>query len=442
MGLTTGRRGAAAIAIASVAVLLVSACGDDSGSETGSGTKSDEKIELTVDVFGDQGFGYEELYKQYQTDHPNITIKERGKGLGGGDYSTKLTQWMTSGAGAGDVVAIEEGQITQLRAQPANFVNLADHGAESLKGDYLPWKWDQGLSADKKTIIGLGTDVGGMAICYRTDLFQAAGLPTDREAVGALWKDWDAYIATGKQYASRAKGSKFVDAATNLYNTILMQKAGAGTGHTYFDESNKMVLDSNPDVKAAWDTTTAAVKAGLSANLKSFSPEWTTGFKQAQFATIGCPGWMTGVIKGQAGDEASGKWDVAKAPGGGGNWGGSFLAVPKQGKHPKEAAELAKFLTNTAAQVEAFKKLGNLPSSTKALADPAVTEFKNPYFNNAPTGQIFGAGATALKPVFLGAKNQAVRDEVENALRTVEQGSKTPEAAWQDAVKNGTSAGK
>ncbi len=33
-------------------------------------------------------------------------------------------------------------------------------------------------------------------------------------------------------------------------------------------------------------------------------------------------------------------------PGGGGNWGGSFLAVPKQSKHPKEAAELVEFLTS------------------------------------------------------------------------------------------------
>jgi len=184
------------------------------------------------------------------------------------------------------------------------------------------------------------------------------------------------------------------------------------------------------------------INAGLSANLRSFSDAWNTGFKQAQFATIGCPAWMTGVINGQAGPEASGKWDIAKPPATGGNWGGSFLAVPKQSKHAKEAAELAKFLTGTAGQVEAFKKLGNLPSNPAALEDPAVKEAKNDYFSGAPTGQIFGASATSLKPVYLGSKNQAVRDEVENALRSIEQKQATPDQAWSTAVKNGNSAGK
>jgi cellobiose transport system substrate-binding protein len=151
---------------------------------------------------------------------------------------------------------------------------------------------------------------------------------------------------------------------------------------------------------------------------------------------------MTGVIKAQAGDAAAGKWDVARAPGNGGNWGGSFLAVPAQSKHPKEAVELAKFLTGAEGQIEAFNKLGNLPSNPRALQDPAILGFKNEYFNNAPTGEILGAGATLLKPVYMGPKTQQIRDEVDNALRSIEQKQRTPEQAWQDAVKTGTNAAK
>ena len=135
---------------------------------------------------------------------------------------------------------------------------------------------------------------------------------------------------------------------------------------------------------------------------------------------------MTGVIEGNAGEAAKGKWDIATVPGDGGNWGGSFLAVPKQSKHQEEAVELAKFLTSPEAQIEAFKAVGNLPSSPQALDDPAVTGQKNEYFSNAPTGEIFGAGAKELKPIYLGPKNQAVRDAVENALRSVEQSSARP----------------
>ena len=58
-------------------------------------------------------------------------------------------------------------------------------------------------------------------------------------------------------------------------------------------------------------------------------------------------------------------------PGGGGNWGGSWLAVPAQSKYPKEAAKLAEFLTNAKSQVAAFKLKGPLPTNLEALKNPA-----------------------------------------------------------------------
>ena len=130
MSVPIRRRRFAAIALASVVVLgTTAACGDDSDSgDSGSG---DGPITLVVDVFGDQGFGYEELYKQYEAEHTNVKIQERGKGLGLGDYNTRLTQQITAGSGAGDVVALEEGTIVQFYAQADKFVNLADHGAKA-----------------------------------------------------------------------------------------------------------------------------------------------------------------------------------------------------------------------------------------------------------------------------------------------------------------------
>jgi cellobiose transport system substrate-binding protein len=436
MTVTPRRRRYAAIALASVAVFAATACGDDSANSA----DPNKPVTLVVDVFGDQGFGYEDLYTQYQQQHPNIKIQERGKGLGLGDYNTRLTQQVTAGSGAGDIVALEEGTIVQFYAQADKFVDLRDHGANDLKDNFLPWKWQQGSTPDGK-VLGLGTDVGSMAICYRTDLFKAAKLPTNRDEVGALWPTWDAFIEQGQKFAATDKKHKFVDSATNFFNVVLSQVAGAGSGYTYYDKSNKLVLDSNPDIKTAFDLTTKMTAAGLSNNLQSFSNEWNAGFKNGTFATIACPAWMTGTIKGEAGDAGAGKWDIAKAPGNGGNWGGSFLAVPKASKHQKEAAELAKFLTSSQGQTVAFKKLGNLPSSPQALTDPSVLAATNDYFSAAPIGKIFAAGATDLKPVHLGPKNQAVRTAVENALRANEQGQGA-DAAWQDALKNGAAAGK
>ena len=94
-----------------------------------------------------------------------------------------------------------------------------------------------------------------------------------------------------------------------------------------------------------------------------------------------------GLHPGPGARTRAGDWDIASVPGGGGSWGGSFLAVPKQSKNPELAAELVKFLTSPASEAYVFKQTGNLPSEPAALLVAAVQNFKNPFFSNAPVGQ-------------------------------------------------------
>lgn len=432
-------RRTATLGLGLAAVLVVAtACGGDDGDAGGSG--EGDQITLTVNVFGN--FGYEDLYKEFQASHPNIKIVERGTGSDLSNYTPALTRNLAAGSGAGDVVALEEGIMIQFKEQAQNFVDLGEYGGNDDRGNFLPWKFEGGQASDGKKLIGLGTDVGSMGMCYRRDLFQKAGLPVDREAVAKLWPDWASYVNAGNQFKSKNTGAKWFDAASNTYNTILVQTAGKSPGYTYFDRDNNLVVESNPAIKQAYDQMLGMIGQDLSAGYKSFSDQWNAGFKQGTFATIACPAWMLGYIQGQAGEGNKGKWDVTAAPGGGGNWGGSWLGVPRQSKHPKEAAELVRFLTSPKSQIGAFKKVNNLPSSPIALDDPATKAFKNAYFNDAPVGEIFGAGAKELQPVYFGPRNQAVRDAVENTLLAVQQGKLKPEEAWARAVRDAKQAAK
>jgi cellobiose transport system substrate-binding protein len=404
-----------------LAAVVAAAC--SSGGGGSAGDNANEKVRLTIATFGD--FGYRPLYQKYMREHPNITIVEHVA-----EYNTHhqtLQTRLAAGTGADDIVAIDEGFIVQFKSQPDKFVNLLDMGASNLKDRWLPWKWTQSL-ADDKTQIGLGTDVGGLAMCYRRDLFQRAGLPTERQQVSALWPDWQSYINVGRQFEGRNTGSHWFDASTQIYNAMLAQSPQG-----YYNSDNTLIIDSNAAIKQAWDTTVQAVKAGESAKLTSFSPQWNTGFKQGSFATLTCPAWMMGYIQDQA-PNTSGKWDIASIPGGGGNWGGSFLAIPKQSRHQQEAYDLAAWLTSPEQELAIFKSTGNLPSQPKVLDDPAVQALTKPFFSGAPVGQIFAAAAKSLQPQFLGSKNGPVRQAVENALRRVEQGKQSSEAAWAQAV--------
>jgi len=94
-------------------------------------------------------------------------------------------------------------------------VDLTAHGAAQLQSRWPAWKWEAGVGSGGQ-IVGLGTDVGGMAMCYRRDLFARAGLPTERDEVAKLWPTWEAYISTGTQFRSRM-GDKvaFTDGMTS-----------------------------------------------------------------------------------------------------------------------------------------------------------------------------------------------------------------------------------
>ncbi len=423
---TKSRRIAAFLGLVMVATPALAACGDDD-----EGGASGEDVTLRVNVFGN--FGYEDLYKEFEADHPGVTIVESAEGDLGA-YNTQLTQKIAAGSGAGDVVAIEEGQVINFLQSADKFVNFQDHGSEENKDQWLDWKYSQGTTADGSHTIGLGTDVGGLAMCYRRDLFEKAGLPTDREEVAALWPTWDDFIATGEEFQDGIDddGVFFVDSATNTYNSILMQSGDT----TYFDREDNLVIEDNPAVKEAWDKALDMVDAGITAKLKSFSNEWNAGFKNGTFATIACPAWMTGYITEQSGDANAGKWDIATVPGGGGNWGGSFLAVPTASDNQDLAIELVQFLTSADGQMGAFEAVGNLPSNPTLYDTPELKNAENEYFNNAPIGQLFVAGARDLTPVYLGAKNQPVRDAVENAMRSVENGQVEPDDGWQTAVSD------
>jgi cellobiose transport system substrate-binding protein len=381
---------------------------------------------LTISLFGD--FGYHDLYKQYEASHPGVTIKESIQ-----DYAvhhSNLAKHLATGAGAADVEAIEVGFIAQFAAQPQQFLNLRQYGAGDLKSRWLPWKWQQGL-APNGSVVGLGTDVGSLAICYRRDIFQRAGLPTNRAAVSKLWPTWQAFVATGKRFQAKApKGVSFFDSGSNVYNAIVGQATPA-----YYDRSGKVIAATNPKVKAAWNLTMQGIANGESAGFAAFSNDWNTGYKKGTFATVTCPAWMMGYIQGQA-PNTKGKWDIADVPGTGGNWGGSYLAVPKQSKNQAAAADLVKFLTSPAAEAFVFKQTGNLPSQPALLKSASVAGFKNPFFSGAPVGKIFAGSALRLQPQILGPHQGDIQTAASNAIQRVEQRKQSPAKSWAQFLKD------
>ncbi|MFI6096177.1 extracellular solute-binding protein [Lentzea sp. NPDC051213] len=414
--------------VASAAALT--ACGSGGASNQ----TADGKTELTVATFNE--FGYEDLFTEYEAAHSDIKITQRKTGQGAPHHQNLFTK-LGAGSGLADVEAVEEGYLSQVMDKAGQFNDLKEIGP-GVDGRWLSWKTAAATSKDGK-LIGYGTDIGPLAMCYRKDLLEKAGLPSDPAAVKSLFASWDSYFATGDQFVAKVPGVAWFDSAAQIFNAMHNQHEVG-----YFDKSDTLVVESNKAILGDWNAVTAAVAKGQSAKLVAWSNEWNTGFKLGTFATKTCPSWMLGVIEAQAGPENKGKWAVTEAfPNGGGNWGGSYLTVPKQGKNAKKAAELAAWLTAPEQQIKAFKAKGTFPSQVKALEDPALLDSANAYFGDVKAGALFAAQAKKVAAAqYKGPKDGQIQENVFSpALQSVEQG-KAPDEAWKTAVEGAQKAAK
>ena len=436
MRTSSSRRGhrtaIAAVAVLATGTALLTGCGGGSDGDA----SGDGKITLRIGTFG--SFGYDnktgaKLYAEYEKTHPNIKIEESNV-ADGQKYWDTLKLRLSRNSGLADIQALEVGYIAEATgpAMGDKWVDLGKTGGADL-GAFLDWKVKQATTG-KGSVIGLGTDIGPMAICYNKDLFAKAKLPTDRTEVAKLWAgDWAKFLEAGKTYQKSAPaGTSFHDSASGLFNAVVSSQP-----LQYANAQGELDYENSPGVKKAWETAVSAAQSGLTAKLRQFDEKgtWNAAFKNSKFATVACPSWMTGIIKDQAGAGNQGKWDIA-APPVAGNWGGAFLAVPKAGKHTKEAAELAAWLTAPAQHAKVFGVNGNIPSSKDTLTSSVVQDAKLPYFGDTPVGKIYSEAAAGITPAPISRWDGQVKTFItDNGVLDIEQRGTAPDKAWQNVKK-------
>jgi cellobiose transport system substrate-binding protein len=410
------------IVLAAALVLTAAACGGGGGSSAQ--PSGDGK---TFEFWSFSGINQKKSVEDYKKINPAVQVKLTEVGT-----STETAQALTTALAGGkvpDLVLIQGDDMPKFIQQPQNFQDLRQYGADKTKGDYLDWVISQS-TAKGGEIIGIPTDVGGMAVAYRTDLFKEAGLPTDRDEVGKLWPTWDAFIETGKKYTA-ATGKAFVD---NVATSVFYQAVNQGP-QKYYDASGNVVYATSPQVKTAFDLAIKATQAGISAKQSSFEEGWSAAMGKGDYAVISSPSWLLEQIRNNA-PGTKGKWDVATIPGGSGNWGGSYLAIPKGAANPKAAWEYISKMQSPQGQLDHFISTGALPTTPSVYQDPKLLDRKDPFFTDAPVGKIYTDSLLGLKPFLIGPDSAAIGQEFLDAITNVEQGKGDPAKAWDAALAN------
>jgi cellobiose transport system substrate-binding protein len=419
-------KSAGAVAFAAVSALALAACGGGGGGASEEAGEDNKPDKLTVAAWMDFP---QDLLDSFEEETGIEVVVNRFPD--GASAQTVLRNGLSSdGAGLSDVHLVELDWWAEMMAVPEDWAELPE-----VPDRWVDWKVAQG-SVDG-TITGYGTDIGPLAIAFNQDMLAGTGLATDPESFGELIggddATWQTFLDAGRQYVATSD-TYFVDSLTNAFQAAINLLPAA-----FEDPESGLPYDlaENTEVKDLFAMFADAAEDDVSAGIAIGHADWGAGFQNQQWASVVTPAWMTGIIAENA-DGVDG-WRIASTfPEGGGNWGGSFFAVPSTGPNTAWAIELADYLTTPDAAIDWFEETGQFPSQLEAMSAPEIAEAENPFFGDQRVGQIYGdlaaAAGDAAAGGYRGENFAGIQTLVTDGIRLVESDSATAEQAWESVV--------
>lgn len=394
-------------------------------------------VTLRLAVYGDSGYQRTGLLRAYERLHPGtrIVVDDTASQA---SYSTGLLRSLAAGGSLDDLVAIPFATMPQVIARyadrlvPLDTLGSADGAVTTFQDTEAPWIWRAATLSGHD--YGIGAEAGPLALCYRPALLKEAGLPSTTTRLTRAWSTWRGYLASGRLFASRIpRGPAFMDSVTSLYNAMVSQAPTQ-----YYTPHGQLAIRASRAVRQAWLSAVGAAADHLSARLVPLTRAWNTAVFRWSFATAICPAWMLSLIANVSGARGSGGWAVIPVPGGGGDSGGFYLAVPRGSAHQQDAYQLALYLTGPQAG-PVLTQAGVFPARTPAIT--AAVNVTNPYFSDARVGLIYGQAADRAPDAPVGPATQAIGAYVDAALTAVQLGMPATKA-WARALRQAAAAAR
>lgn len=339
------------------------------------------------------------------------------------DHHKKLTNNLATGSGAGDIVLVDVGFLGAF-INAGGFVDLDTLGADKLKDSFAAYSLAQGKGADGKQY-ALPIDIGPGVLYYRRDLVEDLGYKIED-----ISKNWDTFINYGVEVKNK-KGVALLANAADIANLVVNATVKEGEG-LYFDKDGKSLLTSERFVKAL--TLARKVRElGLDRNVTSFTNEWYELLREGKAATQLSGAWLLGHLKNWIAPKSSGLWAVANLPDGiYGSWGGSFLAIPKQAKNPKESWRVIEYLVTPELQLKGLANIAAFPANTKTYEDKLFAEPVD-YLKGQKARLLFAEVAKKIRAVKPAKGDQIAFTIYKNALEEVVTQGKDVKATLEQA---------
>ncbi len=336
----------------------------------------------------------EEVVKVWNDAHPEIQVKvQTGPNGNGGTYQNFFNQ--LKAGNAPDLGQIEYDALPGFRVQDG-LANLAGcKPVTDAKDQFIDWTWNQVSFGEKDAVYGVPQDSGPMALFYRKDLFEKAGIP-----VPTTWEEYAA--AAVKVKAAGGYITNFSQSDINQFAGLAWQAGG----RWFSNDGSKWTVDLQDEattkVANYWQDL---ISKKLVSAVPPWTTEWDSAYNKGQAWTWVSAVWGANSISSGAPD-TSGKWAVAPMPQWtadgkvAGNWGGSSTAVFKGSKHPYEAAQFAIWLNTSEQALTLLNEKANLYPATKAGGTlPALSKGVD-FYGGQKIYDVFAQAATQVTPDF------------------------------------------
>ena len=353
------------------------------------------------------------------------------------DVYVNLPLALTAGVGAPDVCLVENGHLLQM-------VELG--GLVDITEQFQPYIESVNAYKLKEAVkdgsyYAVPQDSGPVAMYYRRDVFEKAGLASDPASVEELVSTFDKYYEvaktikeeTGLYMQSNNKANNF----GRLYEMLLWQR-----GLGYVDNEGKVAINSPEAIE-----TLEFLGKMTFEELFSDELEWTEGW-YAELASLDEPvasiieaSWMDVFLRGWIAPGTSGKWGVIRMPAweeGGvraSNDGGSSLVITTQSQNPDAAWAFIEYtLLRDESQINMFIAGGFTPS-LETCYDSDVFRMKSDFYGGQVVGTLFNEIVTEIPEAGIYAAEYAEM----NSLTAVEiakyfTGQQTAEEALNNAA--------
>ncbi|ARC56423.1 putative arabinose-binding protein [Frondihabitans sp. 762G35] len=417
----------AAVAVAASIALAGCSAGSGSGSSTTSADAckpSSGKVTLNFTTWVPN---MDKVVAIWNKANPDIQVKASVVANGNsGTYQNFFNQ--LKAGNAPDIGQVEYDTLPAFRIQDG-LTNIAScSGVSAVKSDFADGLWNQVTFGEANSVYAIPQDSGPMALYYRKDLFQKAGL-----SVPTTWEEYaqDAVKikALGGNITNFAKGD------VNQFAGLVSQ--AGGQWFSTKDGTWDVNLTDAASTKVAnyWQDL---ISKKLVNTLPSFTDQWNAAYDSGQDWTWVSAVWGANTISSGA-PKTTGQWAVAPMPQWTAGetkaaaWGGSSSVVFKGSKHPAEAAKFITWLNTSEEALSALNKEANLyPASSTGTKLAALNEGV-PFYGNQKIYQEFATAGENIQPFTWGPTMTQTYSDVSDGFGSAASGQGT----LLDALKAG-----